>query len=156
MTLQLPPSSAQPAARYFDLELHPTIDSDGGHASSARAIKAGRVVVVSFLLYSFVDRESVIGFEPIIYLPDELAPLGIDAGDAPASSGPYSLCRALSVLGGNYPRHWAMGFRPWHYPVDGDYPSGIYDTPAFAEERFSIADGEERVECAGGMTYIAA
>lgn len=145
------------APQDFALTLHETIGTDGTHISTAFATKIGRFVTVSFALYGFVDREAVIGQEPIVYLPDALKPADVFSGRyAPGVSGPWYTVSAFSVLGASYPRSWLRLVQPSWAPPGGDYPPGIYEDPSLSPEVFSPMDGEERVECVGGFTYLAA
>ncbi len=145
------------APQNFTLDLHASMGTDGTHVSTAFATKVGREITVAFALYAFADREAAIGQEPVIYLPDELKPADVFSGRyAPGVSGPWFVVSAFSVMGADYPRRWLRLVQPSWSPEGGDYPAGIYEDPSLSPEVFSPIGDEERVECVGGFTYVAA
>ena len=172
----MPPSGTVPprGSQVFDgLEFGPGVwTDDGAHVSSALAVKTNRVVTVTFRLYCFSNAAArAPENDPIILLPDALAPWDLNVGGAWVTSGP-TLLAGNSVKGATYPREGLVALAAYKYEDEETFPTAIYSyeggdesgmpdgTLTFVTEVVpsgpNAGQPEERIECRGSMTYIAA
>lgn len=168
-----PPWTIPRGSRVFeDLEFGPGVWTDGeSHVSAVLAVKIGRLAAVTFRLYCF-SNATVRASEndPIILLPDELAPWDLNAGGNSEVSA-FAVLQANSVLGASYPRAGLAVMAASKY-ADDSFPTAIYSydggeqsgmppgTLNFVTEVVpsgpNTGQPEERIECRGQLTYITA